>query len=285
MARLPARDRGRELGDGRDGQGRRPVLLLQADPADPQHGPAVDADARGRGPRDQHRPGRLRRPRDGPHRPPRRPRRQGFPSHRPDPADRGAGDRHLRGRRPRAPVDGATARGRDRGDRAAGQGRRQLAAGRRRDRRRDPRRLRDPALGARLRQLPDPLRLAPDRGRARRHRHRGAAARGIRGQALGLLGAPSRPGSVPRPDPARSRARAPRRDRRDRADHRAADPRRADANRAPPAGQRLAGEGGAGADDHGHRRLVGDRKVGGAEDRRRAAARYCSSRARPKSSS
>ena len=40
---------------------------------------------------------------------------------------------------------------------------------------------------------------------------------------------------------ARGRARA---DRRDRADHRAADPRRADAARAAPAGQRLAGEGG-----------------------------------------
>ena len=62
MARLPARDRRRRLRDRRDGQGRRPVLLLQADPPDPQRGPAVDADARGRGPRDQHRPGRLRRP-------------------------------------------------------------------------------------------------------------------------------------------------------------------------------------------------------------------------------
>ena len=49
VARLPARNRRRALRDRRDGQGRRPVLLLQADPPHPQHGAAVDADARDRG--------------------------------------------------------------------------------------------------------------------------------------------------------------------------------------------------------------------------------------------
>ena len=48
--------------------------------------PAVGADARRRGPRDQHRPGRLRRRGDGPHRPRRRARRAGLPPHRPEPA-------------------------------------------------------------------------------------------------------------------------------------------------------------------------------------------------------
>ena len=52
--------------------------------------PAVDADGRRRGRRDQHRAGRLRREGDGPHRPPRRPRRPGLPPHRPEPAHRRA---------------------------------------------------------------------------------------------------------------------------------------------------------------------------------------------------
>ena len=47
VAGLPPRDRRRQLGDRRDGQGRRAVLLLQADPPDPQRGPAVAADGRG----------------------------------------------------------------------------------------------------------------------------------------------------------------------------------------------------------------------------------------------
>ena len=48
----------------------------------------------------------------------------------------------------------------------------------------------------------------PDAGGARGHRHPGAAARGLRGQALGLLGAPPRPRPVPRPDADRARSAA-----------------------------------------------------------------------------
>ena len=59
-----------------------------------------------RGARDQHRPGRLRGGGDGPHRPPRRARRQGVPPDGPEPADRRAGDRHARPRGPRASVLG-----------------------------------------------------------------------------------------------------------------------------------------------------------------------------------
>ena len=60
VAGLPAGHRRRPLRDRRDGQGRRAVLLLQADPPDPRHGPPVGPDARHRGPPDQHRAGRLR---------------------------------------------------------------------------------------------------------------------------------------------------------------------------------------------------------------------------------
>ena len=80
---------------------------------------------------------------------------------------------------------------------------------------------------------------------ARGQRHRRAATRGVRGQALGLLGA--EPGSRPVQGP-------------------------------------LAGGRGRrqGRDDH--RRLVGDRQVGGAQGRARRAAPCCSSPGRPRSS-
>ena len=99
VARVPAGDRRRAFRDGRDGQGRRALLLLQADPAHPRHRPAVGADARHRGPADQHRPGGLRRRGDGPHRAPRTGRRPRVLPHGPESADRGRRDRHLRGRR------------------------------------------------------------------------------------------------------------------------------------------------------------------------------------------
>ena len=121
------------------------------------------------------------------------------------------------------------------------------------------RRLRDPARGPRLRELPDPLRLAPDPGRARGDRNQRAAAGGLRGQALGLLGAPPRPRPVPRQDADGRRARAPRPGRRPRPDHRAAGPGRADASRPPRGGQPLARGRGPRPRDHGHRRFLGDR--------------------------
>ena len=269
VARLPARDRRRQLRDRRDGQGRRPLLLLQAHPPDPRRRPAVAARAGDRGSRDQHRPGRLRGQGDGPHRPHRGPRRSRLQPHRPEPAHRRRGDRHLRPRRARPADLGPAAAVGDRGDRAGGQGGAHRHAALRRGRRPGARRLRHPALGAGLRQLPDPLRLAPDRGGARGHRDHGAAARGLRGQALGLLGAPPRPGSVPRPDADGRGPRAARAGRRPRPDPRAADPRRGDAVRPPDRRQRLAAGRRPRPDRHGHRRLLGDRQVGGAEDRRR----------------
>ena len=70
VARLPARDRRRRLAHGRDGQDRRPLLLLQGDPEGPPRAAGVVPARRPRGRLDEHRPGRLGRRRDGPHRAP-----------------------------------------------------------------------------------------------------------------------------------------------------------------------------------------------------------------------
>ena len=86
VARLPALDRRRQLEDRRDGQDRRALLLLQGDPEGPQHAAAVVPADRARGRQDEHRPGRLRGRRDGPHRPPARPRRPGLPPRQPEDA-------------------------------------------------------------------------------------------------------------------------------------------------------------------------------------------------------
>ena len=67
---VPAGARRRRLADRRDGQDRRPVLLLQADPAHAPAAAAVDALGRPRRRAHQHRAGRLRRRRARPHQPP-----------------------------------------------------------------------------------------------------------------------------------------------------------------------------------------------------------------------
>ena len=83
VAGLPAGDRGRALRDRRDGQDRRPLLLLPAAQADARHPPRLGAAGR-RGPRRHQRgAGRLRRQGDGPHRPRARPRRPGLPPGQP----------------------------------------------------------------------------------------------------------------------------------------------------------------------------------------------------------
>ena len=102
LADLPAGDRRRPLRDRRDGQGRRPLLLLQAAAARAQPGAAVDAGRRDRGQGDQPRPGRLRRQGDGPHRPPGRARRQDLPPDRPEPDAGGPDHQPVRAGRPRA---------------------------------------------------------------------------------------------------------------------------------------------------------------------------------------
>ena len=117
-----------------------------------------------------------------------------------------------------------------RSPRASAQGPGDAAAGRACRRQRSVR-LRHSTVGPHLRQLPDQLRQPAGPGGAQRHRYQGAAAPGLRRQALGLLGAPPRPRPVPRPDaggggPWKSRGRG----RGDPGD-RAADPGRAPAAR------------------------------------------------------
>ena len=102
MAGLPARDRGRQLADRRDGQDRRPLLLLQGDPAGAWPASTVDADRRPRGGPDQPRARRFRGRGDGPHRPPGRARRPRVPPHRPEPEDRRPGDQRVCARRARS---------------------------------------------------------------------------------------------------------------------------------------------------------------------------------------
>ena len=80
----------------------------------------------------------------------------------------------------------------------AGAGRAQGAAHRAGDPEPGPGRPGHPAGRAREPRLQVRLRRARHPARAARHRHRGPAARVLRGQAVGLLGAQPRPGPVPR---------------------------------------------------------------------------------------
>ena len=117
--------------------------------------------------RDQHRPGGLRRQGDGPHRAPGRARRQGLPPHRPEPADRRAEVINTFAKAAHAPeaamrIDSEDARlhpqadAHGPADAAAGEADHRPGAGR----------PRHPALGARLHQLPDRLRLDEHAGGA-----------------------------------------------------------------------------------------------------------------------
>ncbi len=118
LAGLPARDRRRRLAHRRDRQDRRPLLLLQGAAAGAPGAALLAAADRHRRRRDQHRPGRLRRRGDRPHRPPAGARRPGLPPHRPQPEDRGRGGQPLRQGGRRAADGGAARRRRDRaGDR------------------------------------------------------------------------------------------------------------------------------------------------------------------------
>ena len=166
LAGLPAGDRRRRLAHRRDRQDRRPLLLLQGDAAAAAGAAVLAADGRGRRRRDQHRPGRLRRRGDRPHRPQAAPRRPRLPPHRPQPADRGRGDQPLR-QGGRCAADGGAARHRrDRaGDRRGAQ--RAEAASRRPSARRSWRsaRLGLPAERPHLRRLPDHASTRPRRRR------------------------------------------------------------------------------------------------------------------------
>ncbi len=125
MARVPAVGRHRPLEDRRDGQDRRALLLLQGDPEGAPRAARVVPAGRARVRLHEHRAGRLRGRRDGPHRPPARARRAGLPPDGLQVAALGRGPQHLRQGRARA------AHGhphRQAPDRRAAQGRRLAAA-------------------------------------------------------------------------------------------------------------------------------------------------------------
>ena len=185
-------------------------------------GPAVDADARRRGPRDQHRPGRLRRQGDGPHRPPRRVS-TGGPSSLTDPNPHTAGEViDIFARAAHAPQ--SSVRVPAVGDRGARSRSLRWRCSTVPARRRGSPIACSPTSASRARcSSTSTTRPTSTRARPRRRSpgtgHQGAAARGLRRQALGLLGAPPRPRPVPRPHAGRSgRAGGAGRDRRARPD-------------------------------------------------------------------
>ena len=174
VARVPALDRRRQLQDRRDGQDRRPLLLLQGDPEGSPRAAGVVPAGRHRGRQDEHRPRRLRRRGDGPHRPPARPRRPGLPPRRPEDEAGRRRHQHLRRGRPRA-EDGHPDRQED--DRHAAEGRpvlRDEAAGAQGHPAHAARRPRHPRLGHRVRRPQADLRRARHQARARGLRHRAA---------------------------------------------------------------------------------------------------------------
>ena len=203
MAGLSAGDRGRQLADRRDGQGRRPLLLLQGDPAGAWPASTVDADRRPRGRSDQPRARRFRGRGDGPHRPPGRARRPRVPHHRPDPEDRRPGDQRVCARRARSRGHDADRPPDDQRGPQAGAEDACPAPAREAHHRSGAGRLRHPARGPLIYRLSERVRLEGRAGGARGLGNPGPGAGGLRRQAVGLLGAKPRPGPVQGPFAAR----------------------------------------------------------------------------------
>ena len=188
LARVPPVDRRRRLAHGRDGQDRRPVLLLQGDPEGAPRAARVVPAHRARGRLDQHRPGRLRRRRDRPHRARAGPRRPGVPPRQPAPAARRRRAQHVRPRRPR-PADGDPRRQAD--DRHAAEGRpvlRDEAAGAEGHPAHAARRPRDPRHGDRAHGARPALRRPRRPARAARLGDRGPGARDLLEPSCGTSG-------------------------------------------------------------------------------------------------
>ena len=174
VARLPPGDRRRPLADRRDGQDRRPVLLLQGDPEGAPRAARVGAADRPRARLHEHRAGRLRRRRDGPHRPSARPELPGVSPHEPEADARRRVAERVREGRARA---AARAAHRQAPDRRAAEGHAvdavQAAAGARHPAH-DAGRLRHPRGGRRAHGAEAAVRHARHRARAGGLRHRGA---------------------------------------------------------------------------------------------------------------
>ena len=198
LARVPPGRRRRALADRRDGQDRRALLLLQGDPAAASLAPGVGAADRPRARLHEHRAGRLRRGVARPHRAPARSRRPGVSPDQPALAALGRGPQRVRPGRARPAARTAA---RQAPHRRVAEGRPlddPAPAGAERRPPRVPRGLRHPAGDPRPRRARARVRHARHRAGARRLGDRGAAALRLRGEAVGLLGAQPRPGSVPR---------------------------------------------------------------------------------------
>ena len=199
LPHLPAGVRRRPLADRRDRQDRRPLLFLQDAAEGARHRAAVAADDRHRGRPHQHRAGRFRRRCARLPRAQERTRRQVLSPDRPRAAPHRRGAQHLRPRRPCAADDDAHQREDVRLHSGADPVRSRIAgAGQARDPRRADR-PRDSARRIPVRQLAHALRQPRSRKSAQGVGHRGAAARGVCREAVGLLGAQPRPGSFHRP--------------------------------------------------------------------------------------
>ncbi len=200
-ARLPAGDRRRPLANRRDRQDRRPLLPLHAAQEAARRAARLGAARRAGGRQDHDRPGRLRRARDGPHRPParRRPAGRHLPPRRPRADDRRRRAQLLRQGGARPAAGDARRREPDQGGSRARPRRDHGAADGQEDPQPDLPRPRHPAGGDGGTRLQVHLRRPRHPARAERDRHRGAAARQLRGAAVGLLGAQPRPRAVPRP--------------------------------------------------------------------------------------
>ena len=205
---VPPGRRGRRQPDRRDGQDRRPVLLLQADPAHAADPAAVVPVDRPRGRAHQHRAGGLRGRRARPHQPPQaRHQRQVLPPGRPDGLPRRRRARHLQQGRARAEDErvrqcgaaGLHPEEREEGPDGAGPG---APRARRGDQGPGPAR-----RHAAVRELPDALRPPRNRRRAQGQRHRMPEPARLRLAAVGLLGTPPRPRPLHRPQPQGHRRR------------------------------------------------------------------------------
>ena len=219
-------DRRRPLADRRDGQGRRALLLLQGDPAAARR--CCRRGCRSSGSR----AGKINivpvdfvatamdhiAHQDGP-------RRARLPPHRPEPEVGRPGDQHVRARRARARVRDAD---RPPDDRTSCRSRRARWSPSCRRCGGSPTRC-WATSGSRARRSPTSTTRPTTTRATRRRRSRGrgspSRARGLRGQALGLLGAQPRPRPVQGPQPARRDRGQGRRDHRRLERHRRTPPR------------------------------------------------------------
>ena len=196
---LPAGLRRRRLEDRLHRQDRRAVLLLQVPAEDAPHAAAVDADDRHRGRAHQHRAGRFRRRCARLPRAQEGPRRQVLPPDRPRAQPDRRSAQHLRQGRARAADDDASQCPDVRLHSGADPLRHRIAGADQAHGARGAARPGHPEGRVPVHQLAHALRQPRDGEGAQGLGHQRAAARQLRAEAVGLLGAQSRPRPLHRP--------------------------------------------------------------------------------------